>query len=89
MPNAIASNSSEIEPYYTGLSRVTLSLDISDTILGKLSKSYAFVTLYDGFTADVTLELQRSSTGTSNWNEIKTWEDSGADEMKLRSSIRS
>ena len=71
-----------IEPYYIGLAQVTVSLDINDTALESLANCFTFVRLYDGYSADVTLNLQRS-TDKSNWTTIKSWEDSGEGQIEI------
>lgn len=63
-----------IEPRYTGLFGAAVSLDIASG--GKSTPAVA-VTLRNGYTADVTLTLQRSSNGYS-WSSVKEWSDSGS-----------
>ena len=71
------------EPYYIGLSRVTVSLDIQPTTLGAdLANCYTLVRLYTGYSADVTLSLQRSSDEV-DWSTVKSWSDSGEEEIKI------
>lgn len=78
-----ASDSYPIEPYYVGTSQITLSLDLNSTSLGAdLAECFAIVMLYDGYSADVTLNLQRSSDKT-NWKTIKSWEGSGEEEIRI------
>lgn len=81
-PNVAATQASDIEPYYIGLSQVTVALEISSTTLGQLSECYTFVALYEDYSADVTLSLQRSSD-KSSWSTIKTWEASGEEEVEI------
>ena len=81
-PVSKATNTSDIEPYYTGIAQVSVSIDIDSTTLGELTTSYCFVRLYDGYNADVTLSLQRSSD-KSNWTTIKDWETSGEEQLEI------
>ena len=76
-------SASDIEPYYVGITQVSTSLDISDTPLGAdLAKCLGLVMLYDGYSADVTLTLQRSSN-KSSWSDVKDWEASGEEEVSI------
>ena len=58
-----------VEPRFTGISMLTSTLNISTT--GKASCS-GTVTLKSGYTADLTVELQKDGS------TIKTWTDSGS-----------
>lgn len=63
-----------IQPRYTGLYSLTVSLDIAS---GGRSTPYGDVSLRSGYSADLTLELQRSSNGYS-WSSVKEWSTSGS-----------
>ena len=83
LSTAAATENLPIQPYYTGLAQVTVSLDILDTTLGALyADCYGFVALYDGYSADITMSLQRSSD-KSDWSTIKSWETSGEEEIRI------
>ena len=83
MPAASAVEESPMQPYYIGISQVNISLDISGTSLGAdLAKCLGLVMLYDGYSADVTLSLQRSSNKT-DWSTIKSWDASGEEEVSI------
>jgi len=47
-----------------------------------LTESYGTVRVYDGYTAYLTLELERSSDA-ENWSVIKTWTTSGTGRVSL------
>lgn len=80
---ASAADNSTMQPYYVGISQVSASLDISSTSLGAdLAKCLGLVMLYDGYSADVTLSLQRSSD-KSSWTTLKDWEASGEEEVSI------
>lgn len=65
----IGAQASEITPRYTGIATLTSGLTISDT--GKATCA-GKVMLWDGYTADVTVELKRDGA------TIKTWVSSGS-----------
>ena len=78
-----AAQASEIQPRYIGISQVTVSLDIDSTVVGEnLASCLGFVALYDGYSADVKLSLQRSTNKTS-WTNVKSWEASGEEEVRI------
>lgn len=76
------SNAAAIEPRYVGLSSLIVSFDISSS---GLSVSYGSASLRSGYTADLSLELQRSSNGYS-WSTIKDWSTSGSGKITLEKS---
>ncbi|BDF68692.1 hypothetical protein CE91St43_26640 [Oscillospiraceae bacterium] len=73
------STATAIEPRYTGLYSLTVSLDIA---AGGASTSYGYALLRSGYTADMTLTLQRSSNGYS-WSSVKEWTSSGSGTISL------
>ena len=83
MPTGLAADNSTLQPYYEGITQVSTSIDISSTSLGAdLAKCLGLVLLYKGYSADVTLSLQRSSD-ESNWDIIKSWSASGEEEVEI------
>ena len=87
LPTATAAEIPDIEPYYIGLSRITLSLDVQPTALGAdYATVYGLVRLYSGYSADVTLTLQRS-LNEKDWEEVETWEDSGEVEIRITDEL--
>lgn len=76
---ATYSSATAIEPRYTGLTSLAVSIDIAS---GGLSTPYGCATIRSGYTADVTLELQRSSNGYS-WSTVKEWTSSGSGRIIL------
>lgn len=76
---ATLSTATAIEPRYTGLTSLTVSIDIAS---GGLSNPYGHALLRSGYTADMTLELQRSSNGYS-WSSIAEWTTSGSNRIIL------
>ena len=82
IPTTMAGDDTNIQPYYIGIAQVTVALEIDTTTLGDLAESYGFVRVYDGYTADVTLSLQRSKDKT-DWSTIKSWEASGTEEIEI------
>ena len=74
-----SASATSVEPRYTGLFSVTVSLNISS---GGLSAPYGCASLRSGYTADMTLELQRSSNGYS-WSSINDWSTSGSGMITL------
>lgn len=63
-----------IEPRYTGFTALSVSIDITSD---GCSTPYGCVYLRSGYTADMTLVLQRSSNGYS-WSSVKEWTGSGS-----------
>lgn len=66
----MSAQASEITPRYTGIATLTSGLTISDT--GKATCN-GKVFLWNGYTADLTVELKQDGT------TIKTWTSSGSD----------
>lgn len=71
---AAVSNSSEISPLYTGISRLTAGLDINDD--GCAECSGATRTL-SGYSVELTVKLQRDGI------TIKTWDNSGTGSLSV------
>ena len=67
--NASAANIDDpvIQPQYTGISSLQVSLDITSS---GYAECYAFVRPNSGYSVDLTMELQQDGTA------IKTWTDS-------------
>lgn len=76
---ATFSTATAIEPRYIGLYSLSVSVDIA---AGGASTSYGYALLRSGYTADMTLELQRSSNGYS-WSSVKEWTSSGSGTISL------
>ena len=76
---ATLSTAAAIEPRYTGLATLTVSINIAND---GCANPYGYARIRSGYTADVTLELQRSSNGYS-WSSVKEWTASGTDSIDL------
>lgn len=74
-----ATATSIVQPRYTGIASISAALRIPS---GGASVPYGSVYVRDGYSADMTLELQRSSNGYS-WSTIKDWTTSGTGVLTL------
>lgn len=77
-----ATTASKVSPRYTGIYTFAVGCDV--TTSGR-TDNYGRVELRDGYTADMTLTLQRSSDGVT-WYEVKSWETTGEDIVVLDKS---
>ena len=68
-----------VSPFYTGVSTVVASVDVSSS---GCASAYGKFIVRSGYTADMMLELQLSSDGES-WSTIKTWTTSGSGTLTL------
>ena len=71
--SAFAATPEVVQPYYVAVRSCTVDFSIQNTTLG-YSNSLVVVSLRDGYTADVTMELYRISS--SSVKSLKVWEDS-------------
>lgn len=67
------SDTSPIQPYYTGFRDIEASLDIYSN---DMASCYGATNVSGGYTGDITVTLQSSKDGSS-WSDIKTWTSSG------------
>lgn len=69
-----------VQPRYTGISKLTADLSISSS---GYASCYGYVRLSSSsYSANMTVELQRSGNGTS-WTTIKDWSTSGSYTLEL------
>lgn len=79
--NAVG-NTRLVEPRFTAISKVQAELSITSS--GKTTCNGA-VELRNGYTAELTMKLQRSTNGVI-WTDVKTWTTSGNGTLSLEYS---
>ena len=77
--SATADGGSSIQPFWVGLSSLKADLIISASGVAGCDGE---VKVKSGYTADVTMELQRS-TNLVTWETVKSWNDSGSGTLEL------
>ena len=70
--NALDETEPTVQPRYTGLSYMTVGINISSSG-GATCTGYSYT--HAGYTASMTLKIQKSSNDSS-WSTLKTWSDS-------------
>lgn len=70
----IGASATEIVPRYSGIILINADLNVSSS--GR-ADCYGYVMIKDGYSADLTVALQRDGV------TIKSWSDSGSDEVEI------
>ena len=70
----VSAQAAGVTPRYTGISELTISFDVSSR---GVADCYAYMEVNRGYTADLTVELQRDG------DTIKTWTASGAGTLEI------